>query len=74
MMWYITAEILVAWLLCAGAVVGERVGYKIKERHHVPRRWTRFGPAPAKHPIQLQIGLKQGRFGDLERHLFEGWC
>lgn len=49
-----------------------RSTYAVKERHHVPRKWTRVGPAPAWHTIQIQIGLKQSRFDELERHLYEG--
>ncbi|KAH9214734.1 tripeptidyl peptidase-like protein [Leptodontidium sp. 2 PMI_412] len=45
--------------------------YTLKERHHVPRSWSRVGPAPAQHMIQLQIGLKQGQFSELERQLYE---
>ncbi|KAA6413001.1 MAG: tripeptidyl peptidase [Lasallia pustulata] len=33
--------------------------------------WTRVGPAPADHRINLQIGLKQSQFDELERHLYE---
>jgi len=46
--------------------------YVVKDSHHVPRKWTRIGPAPAQHLIRLQIGLKQNRFSELERHLYEG--
>ncbi|RDW77724.1 hypothetical protein BP6252_05777 [Coleophoma cylindrospora] len=48
-----------------------RAGYALKESHHVPSKWSRLGPAPAGHLIQLQIGLKQSNFSELERHLFE---
>jgi tripeptidyl-peptidase-1 len=51
-----------------------RSSYAVKETHHVPRQWTRVGPAPAWHMINLQIGLKQGRFDELEKHLYEGNC
>ena len=46
--------------------------YKVKERHHVPRQWFEAGPAAADDIIQLQIGLKQSQFAELERHLYEG--
>jgi hypothetical protein len=70
-------NVLMALLLvCAGTVLGakekKREGYGVKERHHVPRRWKRIGEAPGGHLIQLQIGLKQEGFEELERHLFEG--
>lgn len=46
--------------------------YSIKERHQVPDGWTPVRRAPLHYKIQLQIGLKQGRFHELERHLNEG--
>lgn len=46
--------------------------YKVKEKHHVPRGWSRVGSAPPWHKIQLQIGLIQSHFAELERHLYEG--
>ena len=49
-----------------------RSTYTLKEAHSAPRKWTRIGPAPESHIINLQIGLKQSRFDELERHLFEG--
>lgn len=67
---------LVAVLACAGTVSGSsfrsRSPYAVKDTHYVPRRWTAVGPAPADHQIRLQIGLKQGQFSELERHLYEG--
>jgi tripeptidyl-peptidase-1 len=49
-----------------------RTPYAVKDRHNVPRQWNRVGQAPAVHIIELQIGLKQGNFDELERHLYEG--
>ena len=46
--------------------------YSIKERHYVPGGWTFVRRAPLHYEIHLQIGLKQGRFDELERHLNEG--
>jgi tripeptidyl-peptidase-1 len=69
-------NVLMALLLvCCGTAWGKkekREGYEVKERHHVPRQWMRIGEAPGGHLIQLQIGLKQEGFEELERHLFEG--
>jgi tripeptidyl-peptidase-1 len=45
--------------------------YKIKERVHVPRGWSRVGPAPTEHNIKLRIGLQQNDFDTLEQHLLE---
>jgi tripeptidyl-peptidase-1 len=49
-----------------------RTPYKVKETHYVPRKWTKLGRAPSEHTINLQIGLKQSSFDELERHLYEG--
>lgn len=46
--------------------------YVVKDSHNVPRQWSKLGPAPAQHMIQLQIGLKQENFNELEKHLYEG--
>jgi tripeptidyl-peptidase-1 len=45
--------------------------YAIKERHAVPRDWTEVGLAPKSELINLQIGLKQGNQGIIEKHLLE---
>jgi hypothetical protein len=49
-----------------------RTPYAVKESHHVPREWTKLDRASGDHVIHLQIGLKQGKFDELERHLYEG--
>lgn len=63
-------------LLAAGAAASpvqhHQSSYAVKEAHHVPQQWTRIGDAPSNHLINLQIGLKQGQFEDLEQHLWEG--
>ena len=46
--------------------------YAIKDSHKVPPRWSNIGSAPPDHVIKLHIGLKQSRFGELERQLHEG--
>ncbi|KAA6407668.1 MAG: tripeptidyl peptidase [Lasallia pustulata] len=51
--------------------VPARTPYAVKDSHVVPRKWTRVGPAAADHRINLQIGLKQSQFDELERHLCE---
>lgn len=45
--------------------------YVVKDTHHVPSRWSRVGQAHPDHMINLQIGLKQSRFDELEKHLYE---
>jgi tripeptidyl-peptidase-1 len=49
-----------------------RSTYAVKETHYVPRRWTQKGRAPKDQMLALQIGVKQGDFEELERHLYEG--
>jgi tripeptidyl-peptidase-1 len=49
-----------------------RSTYAVKETHFVPRRWTQKGRAPKEQMLALQIGVKQGDFDELERHLYEG--
>ncbi|OCL15233.1 subtilisin-like protein [Glonium stellatum] len=48
-----------------------RPPYAIKETHRVPRKWAKLSRANASDIINLQIGLKQTRFEELERHLYE---
>ena len=50
----------------------KRFDYAIKETHNPPRKWTRVGPAPADAVLNLHIGLKMGKWDELERRLYEG--
>lgn len=52
--------------------VEARSPYSVKETHLVPRAWTKRDRADGSGTINLQIGLKQGNFEELERHLWEG--
>jgi tripeptidyl-peptidase-1 len=45
--------------------------YVVKERHSVPRDFAWESDVPADHQIRLQVALKQNRFNELERHLYE---
>jgi tripeptidyl-peptidase-1 len=49
-----------------------RSPYVVKETHFAPREWTKLDRAHGGKTIQLQIGLKQGNFEELDRHLHEG--
>lgn len=51
--------------------IQSRTPYRVKDVHHVPRGWTKVRRAPAEHVIDLQIGVKQSNFAELERHLYE---
>lgn len=52
--------------------VRTRSGYSVKNKHAVPDNWVCIGRAPPGHKIRLQVGLRQHRFDELERHLYEG--
>ena len=56
----------------SGSPLRIRSPYVVKETHPVPSQWTEVAPAPGNHIVQLQIGLKQSQFEELERHLYEG--
>lgn len=45
--------------------------YVVKETHPVPSEFSRTGNAPGDHLMRLQIGVKQGQFDVLEKHLWE---
>ncbi|KAJ4287152.1 hypothetical protein N0V90_012550 [Kalmusia sp. IMI 367209] len=56
--------------LCVAKPLQNRA-YAVKETHILPRDFTHESDAPASHLIRLSVGLKQGSFDELERHLFE---
>ena len=62
----------IAASLAFGSPIRARSPYAVKETHNVPSKWSRVGPAPRDHLINLSIGLKQSQFEELERHLYEG--
>ena len=69
----ISATLLaVLYTAALGSPLPSRQIYAIKDSHNVPKQWSRSGPAPAGHWINLNIGLKQSRFDELEKHLYEG--
>ena len=45
--------------------------YAVRETHTVPKGWERLADAPKDHQLQLQIGLRQGRFNELQEHLYD---
>jgi len=48
-----------------------RSPYVVKETHYVPKDWSRLERSHGGNTIQLHIGLKQGKFDELDRHLHE---
>jgi tripeptidyl-peptidase-1 len=55
-----------------GNPIQVRTAYAVKETHRAPRKWTKMGRAPAETMMNLQIGVAQSQFPELERHLNEG--
>lgn len=49
-----------------------RSPYVVKDNHPLPGGWEITQRAPSEDLIQLHIGLKHGRFDELERHLYQG--
>lgn len=49
-----------------------RSPYVVKDNHPLPGGWEIIARAPSQDNVRLQIGLKYGRFDELERHLYEG--
>jgi len=68
-------SILLTVAVVAQSVIGTpiqvRTAYAVKETHNVPRKWTKAGRAAPGKMLNLQIGVKQSNFGELERHLYE---
>lgn len=48
-----------------------RSPYSVKERHIVPREWSRISTAEKSENIHLAIGLKQQNEGVVEEHLLQ---
>ncbi|KAI4131479.1 MAG: hypothetical protein LQ338_001221 [Usnochroma carphineum] len=51
--------------------IQSRPTYAVKDSHHVPRKWSRVSEAPPNSIVKLEIALKQSRFEELEKHLYE---
>ena len=70
------SAVLLVVLCTADAALGSplqsRHSYAAKDSHNVPKQWSRLGSAPTSHWINLKIGLKQSRFDELEKQLYEG--
>jgi tripeptidyl-peptidase-1 len=72
---HIFASVLLAAFAASDALaspIQARSPYVVKETHFVPKEWTKLERAHGGKTIQLQIGLKQGKFEELDRHLHEG--
>lgn len=59
-------------LQCLASSINARTPYQVKSSHPVPRQWQKLDRAPADHRLEMRIGLKQSRFNELERELYEG--
>ena len=62
-------------LLCAVssalAAPHKRGEYAVKDRHAAPAQWKQLARAPKEHVVEMRIGLKQHKFEELERQLYE---
>ena len=58
--------------VASGTPIKSRSPLAVKDSHFVPSKWTNVGDAPGNHVIELRIGVKQGDFDALEKHLYEG--
>lgn len=69
---YLQASILLA-LACEALAnpLNARKVYTVKDNHNVPRGWRKAGRAPESHMLNLKIGLKQSRFDELHKSLYE---
>lgn len=68
---FVAAAIL-AFCDALATPIRARSPYVVKETHFVPKEWQKQDRAHGGNTISLQIGLKQGRFEELDRHLYEG--
>jgi hypothetical protein len=71
----LTSALLAAAIAAQAAFaspIRARTPYAVKETHYAPREWTKLGRSNGDRLVQLQIGLKQGKFDDLVKHLNEG--
>ena len=65
---------LLTYVLTAQAALAAphaRSTYAVKDTHNAPAAWMRTGRADPDQLIRVNIGLTQGRFGELERNLYE---
>jgi hypothetical protein len=46
--------------------------YAVKDGHRAPAGWVKGERAPIDHPLDVSIGLRQNRFHDLEKLLYQG--
>lgn len=78
--WSVTTMVQLAIVVAALAAIGvdaaatprARTLYQVKETHSIPRKWQKRDRAPESHVIDLQIGVRQSNFEELEKRLFEG--
>lgn len=68
---FVAAAIL-AFCDALATPIRARSPYVVKETHFVPKEWQKQDRSHGGKTIALQIGLKQGRFEELDRHLHEG--
>jgi tripeptidyl-peptidase I len=74
----VTLRAAIATILAANGALSSpiysRATYAVKGAHPVPKSYSKAGSAPSGTNINLQIGLKQAQFDELERQLYDGMC
>lgn len=68
----VTATLLALVAVTLAGPIKPRSPYVVKESHYVPNEWVQKDRAPADKLVNLNIGLKQGDFDELEKSLYEG--
>ena len=70
LLWLPLLYVFIHPVLCSAGQ--SRSSYTVKESHGVLKGWVPIASASPTHTIHLQIALRQQRFDELERHLYEG--
>jgi len=63
--------LLAVGVVCRPASLWTGSHYEVKDTHTVPSGWSKSGSPLPDHLITLRIALTQGKFDELERHLYE---
>ena len=72
MLWSTVLVLLVSQLTIAKPLAKRWDDFSVKHEWAViPNGWQLHGPAPAEHKMDLRIGLKQDKMGELITALYE---
>ena len=68
----ILGALVACTLVAEASPLKDRSTFVVKDRHYVPHQWSRVSDAPPDHLLRLNIGLRQSKFDELEKSLYEG--